>query len=554
MAAPHPQDPYGGGDAFIFVSYSREDRDVVAEDIAMLQEEGFRVWYDQKIRSGEKWLDDISRRIEECCQVIAFLSPAAVQSGWIHSEVLLAKGKGKPIIPVLLESFELPPKAVLLLGDAQYLQRAAATYRNDLLGGLDPRACESDYHVDARLLGLGALPTLADIGAGKLAVDEATERQRRRELADAYQREKVNAYPVDNVFQLTSSRTRAGENLLGVEVQPRPDRPTNLLSRPLHLRTAYVSPLRLLTGLVTRLDDNWPPIVEAYSTLAGERQGGLDDFHYFVEFCWLSWGPSVDTSPPVEDPATRFMVAQVAFGDEANSLPLIVEKGRWRRVFEGWRKGRASGWPLTLENLLVVNPGRDSYFAELLAVPLLQDLFDGGVALYFSDRSRAEPTRDPDAPFYSTAYAWLMLEAVQPLQAGDDASIAGGACTPPERLAPGSALPFFEHANLASKRGLEFLLRCLARKALGHVLQCAVEPDYRAGGYYRYATALFADPVAEVLREEIGRLSPAERLVVDRRLYVPPPGQWRNTGEVVALVKALHEAVTEACRRSLQGH
>jgi len=41
---------------------------------------------------------------------------------------------------------------------------------------------------------------------------------------------------------------------------------------------------------------------------------------------------------------------------------------------------------------------------------------------------------------------------------------------------------------------------------------------------------------------------------VDRRLYVPPPGQWRNTGEVVALVKALHEAVTEACRRSLQGH
>ncbi|MBN1420260.1 MAG: hypothetical protein JXP34_15885, partial [Planctomycetes bacterium] len=168
----------------------------------------------------------------------------------------------------------------------------------------------------------------------------------------------------------------------------------------------------------------------------------------------------------------------------------------------------------------------------------------------------ADPDHDADS-FYSTAYVWLMLEQIPKAGIGNPAAIDAR-----KPLTPGEVIPFFEHANLASVKSLEFLVHCLARKALHHVIYCEIERSYRDLGYYRLATALFPGRTAEILLEEYGALRDDQRSVVDRRLVFPrsPAEAERFVGprthvEVVRFADDLNHRIRESLRekRKRQG-
>src|SRR5678816_2467363 len=195
-----------------------------------------------------------------------------------------------------------------------------------------------------------------------------------------------------------------------------PGKPTNLVTLPLQVDEVYLSPLRLVKGLITRLDEN--------------------------------------------------------------SLPLILKKALGRRL-EVTLSKRESGWPVRLDNVLIVRPGSDDFFGAVRHHPLFEDMFSDPteIALYlpcddapYADGEVRALSEKQDA-YYSTAYVWLMLAQVPHVAVGAAVS---------ERLAlePGKVIPFFEHANLATSKGLLFLEHCLARKAIYHVLECENDPDY----------------------------------------------------------------------------
>lgn len=403
---------------------------------------------------------------------------------------------------------------------------------------------DPEYMVDIKRLGLGRLITLEDIQNGIYVLTEEDRNRRQQDLSRVLQDENASAYPVDSVFQLTSSSTMARDNLLKVKVNKQAPGPTNLLSRPIDLNYAYVAPLQLLTGLITSFDDNWPPLIKAYQSLAEEKEGTLYAFHWFMEICWLSWGPSVDTSYLASDPNSHFFLAQVSLGDEANSLPLIVEREMWEEQFGNLRRSRICGWPLMLKKLDVVNPMEDMYFEDLVKHPEYSDLFCDNIALYYSNRSGFCSLSGPNKPFYNTAYLWLIIEQVSPdIMCGNRCSNGYSV----EPLSPGSVLPFTEHANLASEDAFEFMLKCLVRKTVQYILLCETKPIREDEGYYRYATALFDKMVVNALNVEIESLSKSDRKIIERRFVIPAREDRSTSKDVIKFVEKLNATIRGAC-------
>ena len=95
--------PYEGTQPYIFVSYAHKNDAAVLEIIGTLQSRGFRVWYDEGIEAGSEWPESIASHLERAQLVLAFLSPAYLQSDNCRKEMHYALTKKKPVINVYLE-------------------------------------------------------------------------------------------------------------------------------------------------------------------------------------------------------------------------------------------------------------------------------------------------------------------------------------------------------------------------------------------------------------------------------------------------------------------
>ena len=54
---------YTGKLPFIFVSYAHANRDIVYPIIELLQNNGYHVWYDEGLRIGNDWRDELAEKI-----------------------------------------------------------------------------------------------------------------------------------------------------------------------------------------------------------------------------------------------------------------------------------------------------------------------------------------------------------------------------------------------------------------------------------------------------------------------------------------------------------
>jgi len=86
----------------VFVSYSRNNLEVVSQLVEDLQAVGMTTWHDQTLTGGQRWWDNILANIRDCEIFIFALSPESWESEACRSELSYVCGLGKPILPVLV--------------------------------------------------------------------------------------------------------------------------------------------------------------------------------------------------------------------------------------------------------------------------------------------------------------------------------------------------------------------------------------------------------------------------------------------------------------------
>ncbi len=91
----------------IFLSYSREDQAIARRFAEGFEREGFSVWWDQTLRSGEAYDKVTEKALEEARAVVVLWSKTSVDSRWVRSEATQADRYGT-LVPVMIEPCKLP--------------------------------------------------------------------------------------------------------------------------------------------------------------------------------------------------------------------------------------------------------------------------------------------------------------------------------------------------------------------------------------------------------------------------------------------------------------
>lgn len=99
--------PYEGEESYIFVSYCHKDRKFVFPIIEQMNQDGYRVWYDEGIDPGSEWPEIIARHLNGCSACIAFISENSLNSHNCRREINFALLKKKNFISVMLEGAKM---------------------------------------------------------------------------------------------------------------------------------------------------------------------------------------------------------------------------------------------------------------------------------------------------------------------------------------------------------------------------------------------------------------------------------------------------------------
>jgi len=95
--------------AVCFISYSRKDTNFTIKLAADLREAKLKTWRDtENILAGANWDREIEKAVKECTHLILVASPSSIESENVMDEVSIAMNKGKTVIPVMIETCELP--------------------------------------------------------------------------------------------------------------------------------------------------------------------------------------------------------------------------------------------------------------------------------------------------------------------------------------------------------------------------------------------------------------------------------------------------------------
>ncbi|MEO6080488.1 MAG: TIR domain-containing protein [Steroidobacteraceae bacterium] len=86
----------------IFLSYGHDDLATARRFAESFEREGFRVWWDVTMRSGEAFDTAIETALQNAKAVVVLWSKTSVQSRWVRAEATLAD-RSKTLIPVMIE-------------------------------------------------------------------------------------------------------------------------------------------------------------------------------------------------------------------------------------------------------------------------------------------------------------------------------------------------------------------------------------------------------------------------------------------------------------------
>jgi hypothetical protein len=98
----------------VFLSHTASDDKLAQQFAAILENEGYEVWDDERdLMPGENWLGAMSRALEEAQAMVVLLTPNALRSTSVRREIEYALAKQsynrKSVIPVLVGDAEHLP-------------------------------------------------------------------------------------------------------------------------------------------------------------------------------------------------------------------------------------------------------------------------------------------------------------------------------------------------------------------------------------------------------------------------------------------------------------
>ena len=91
----------------IFISYCREERPIARRFAECFANEGFSVWWDAQLHSGETFDEVIERELRAAKAVVVLWSPRSVASRWVRAEATLADRDNK-LVPIIIEPCNRP--------------------------------------------------------------------------------------------------------------------------------------------------------------------------------------------------------------------------------------------------------------------------------------------------------------------------------------------------------------------------------------------------------------------------------------------------------------
>lgn len=144
----------------VFVSYSRDDREIVAIAARLLKAGGVSVFQDVlDIEYGERWQQVLDTALSKCERVLVFWSSSAATSKWVRIEYKTAIQLDKRVVPMLLDATPLPVELASLNGmpdliDVLHALRASAGRR------YEPRFANEQLHRFARAVDRSAVDEL----------------------------------------------------------------------------------------------------------------------------------------------------------------------------------------------------------------------------------------------------------------------------------------------------------------------------------------------------------------------------------------------------------
>ncbi len=98
--------PAGSGVPDIFLSYNREDQPRAKVFAEAFQAQGFEVWWDATLRSGEAYDEVTETALRTAKAVVVLWSKKAVQSRWVRAEATLAD-RNKTLVPCMTAHAEI---------------------------------------------------------------------------------------------------------------------------------------------------------------------------------------------------------------------------------------------------------------------------------------------------------------------------------------------------------------------------------------------------------------------------------------------------------------
>ncbi len=116
----------------IFVSYARVDKPLCKQIVRTM--DVHQVWYDERLHAGQKWWDQISKRLEWCEGFVYLLSPNSVQSEYCRRELEIARSLGKHIFPVVIQARTVLPE---ILRPYQYIDLSEGLTNDSVKALLD---------------------------------------------------------------------------------------------------------------------------------------------------------------------------------------------------------------------------------------------------------------------------------------------------------------------------------------------------------------------------------------------------------------------------------
>lgn len=97
----------------VFISYNRQDRDVAQRVAASLGEEGFDVWWDGVLRSGETYDEVTERNLRDAGAVVVLWSKRSANSKWVRAEATVGE-RSSTLVPALIEDCDRPVRFELV--------------------------------------------------------------------------------------------------------------------------------------------------------------------------------------------------------------------------------------------------------------------------------------------------------------------------------------------------------------------------------------------------------------------------------------------------------